>query len=383
MPGVGRRVGTLVILGGLSAFAPLSTDLYLPGLPAMTRDLHASASAGQATLTACLIGIGVGQLLVGPVSDARGRRLPLLVGLVLYVAASTACAMAPSMAALTVLRFVQGAAGGAGMVIAMAIVRDLYGVTASARVFASLLLVTGVAPILAPSVGALLLQVTSWRGVFVVLAAIGGALLIGAGLGLGETLPEDRRRPRGLLAPLRAMRALLFDRAFAYIAASPFVFENVYGFSPQQYGAVFALTSVCFVVVAQASGRLVDRLGADRLVQAGAIVGAIGATCVAVSSVGGLGSALLLGGLCGLMAGNGLLMPSATALALAEQGETAGSASALLGLGRFGFAAAVAPLVGVSGPRSAVPMGAIVAGLSLAALVVQVAHGFRRARALY
>jgi DHA1 family bicyclomycin/chloramphenicol resistance-like MFS transporter len=395
---VSRRIGTLLILGGLSAFGPLSTDLYLPGLPALTRDLNAAVPAGQTTLTSCLIGMGVGQLMAGPVSDARGRRVPLLLALALYVAASIACAVAPSMAALTLLRFVQGGAGGAGMVIAMAVVRDLYSVVASARAFALLLLVAGVAPMLAPTVGALLLQFTSWRGIFVALAAIGGGLLLCAGLGLGETLPVERRRERGLTATLRVMKALLSDRsfvpyagivgfafggAFSYIAASPFVFENVYDLSPPMYGAVFALNSACFVGAAQASGHLVRRVGPDRLVRTGVIVGAAGATCVLLAITADLGLAAVLAGLAMLMAGNGLVMPSATALALSGQGETAGSASALLGLARFAFAAGVAPLVGVDGAHSAGPMGVMVAGLSSAALVVYMVSTFRRAKAPY
>jgi MFS transporter, DHA1 family, multidrug resistance protein len=167
-----------VILGGLSAFGPLSMDMYLPGLPALTKDLGASASTGQLTLTGCMLGIAVGQLFTGPLSDTLGRRRPLLAGLVGYVLASLACAVAPSILTLIVLRFIQGTLGGAGVVIARAIVRDIFSGAEAARVFALLMAVMGVAPVFAPLVGGQALAITSWRGIFVVLAAIGIPLLL-------------------------------------------------------------------------------------------------------------------------------------------------------------------------------------------------------------
>src|ERR1022692_4662599 len=185
----------VLILGALSSFAPLSIDMYLPALPAMARDLHTSAAAAQLSLTACLIGLATGQLLAGPLSDARGRRRPLLVGVAGYAVASALCVAAPSIWALLALRLVQGFAGAAGIVIARAIVRDLYDGDELARFYALLLMVNGAAPILAPIAGAQLLHFTTWRGVFAVLALIGAALLGAAAAGLPETLPPDRRRP--------------------------------------------------------------------------------------------------------------------------------------------------------------------------------------------
>lgn len=383
-----RRVALLLILGGLSAFGPLATDLYLPGLPALTSDLGGSASSGQVTLTGCLLGIGIGQLVVGPVSDSRGRRVPLLIGLALFVMASVACALAPSVAVLIGLRFVQGCAGGAGIVIAMSIVRDLHGLVGSARVFALLLLTTGVVPMLAPSVGALLLRAMSWRGLFVVLAGAGLALLLGSWFVVNETLPVERRRGGGLPAALRVMAGLLgdgpfmshaaavsfaFAGAFAYISASPFVLENVYGLTPQEFGAVFAFNSACFVGVAQVGGRLVGRVGPGRLLSIGLWTSCAGSALVLFAILGGLGLVFLLAGLALVLAGNGLSVPNGTALALAGQPDSAGSASALIGLGRFGFAAAVAPLVGVAGAQSGVPMAVAIAALSAVALLVHLA----------
>src|SRR5947209_7998512 len=195
--GIGRDRKLIVILGGLSAFGPLSMDMYLPGLPAMTRDLGASASTGQLTLTGCMLGIAGGQLFIGPISDRLGRRRPLLIGLVGYIAASLACAAAPSIWSLIALRFIQGTLGGAGVVIARAVVRDLFSGSAAARVFALLMAVMGVAPIFAPLVGGQALAVTSWRGIFVVLAGIGDPLLVATLMWLPETLPAARRHAGG------------------------------------------------------------------------------------------------------------------------------------------------------------------------------------------
>jgi DHA1 family bicyclomycin/chloramphenicol resistance-like MFS transporter len=399
-----RRIALLLILGGLSAFGPLSTDFYLPGLPEMTSALGGSASSGQVTLTGCLIGMGLGQLAFGPVSDSHGRRVPLLIGLVVFVAASVACAAATSIPALIGIRFVQGCAGGAGIVIAMSVVRDLHGLVGSARVFALLLLTTGVVPMLAPSVGALLLGVTSWRGLFVVLAAVGAVLLVGSIFFVPETLSPQRRRSGGLAAALRVMSGLLrdgaflahtaavsfaFAAAFAYISASPFVLENVYGLSPQEFGAVFAFNSGCFVAVAQVGGRLAGSVGPRRLLLVGLWTAGAGGVLSLLAVAGGLGFAPLLVGLALVQGGNGLTVPNATALALADHPEAAGTASALVGLGRFGFAAVVAPLVGVAGAHSGLPMGIAIAALSVSALVIHLAFGrderrkavrFRRAK---
>jgi DHA1 family bicyclomycin/chloramphenicol resistance-like MFS transporter len=381
-----------IILGGLSAFGPLSTDLYLPGLPALTQDLGASVSAGQLTLTACLFGIAAGQLLVGPVSDSLGRRGPLLAGLVGYVATSAGCALAPSIGALITLRFLQGFAGGVGVVIATAIVRDLYSGNAAARIFARRLLVTGVAPIVAPLIGGQLLRLTSWRGLFVFLVGIGLVLLLVGMLGVGETLPPERRRRGGLGDALRTFARLARERAFvahglifslafaagfAYIAASPFVLENIYGVSAQLFGVLFALNVASFIAVAQVSVRAVERFGPARLLRVGVVAAAVAGLWVlaVVAAHGGL--ALLLPGLFVVFAANGLVVPNAMALALAEQQQSAGSASALLGLGQFGFAALVAPLVGVAGSASALPMGLMIAALTVAALAVSIAAAGR------
>jgi DHA1 family bicyclomycin/chloramphenicol resistance-like MFS transporter len=310
------------------------------------------------------------------VSDARGRRGPLLAGLVLFVAASLACAAAPDIWTLTLARLVQGASGAAGIVIARAVVRDLYSGAEMARFFALLMLVNGLAPILAPIAGAQLLGVTSWRGIFVVLAAFGAVLVLAAGLGLRESLPPERRHGGGLGVTLRVFRSLVADGAFlgyvlacgfamaamfGYIAGSPFVLQEIHGVSETGFSAAFALNAGGIMAMGAVSSRLVGHHGPARLLRAGLAVQLTGATAVVVVVVADAGLVPLLVSLFAVVSSIGLVLPNATALALADHPRTAGSASALLGLAQFLFGAAAAPLVGVGGTGTAVPMAIVIA----------------------
>ncbi len=385
----GRLTGQqIVILGALSAFGPLSLDMYLPGLPSLTRELGTSASAGQLTITGCMLGLGLGQLVAGPVSDSLGRRRPLLIGLAGYIAASLACAAAPSIAVLVVVRLIQGMAGGVGVVIARAVVRDLCEGAVAARMFSLLMAITGVAPVFAPLVGGQALAVTSWRGVFVILAAIGVPLLLVAVFGLPETLPVARRHGGGLRPTLRTFGRLLRDRRFspyafafslsftamfAYIAGSSFVLENIYGLSPQAFSVVFAINSVGLITMSQVGGRLVGRVGATLLLQRGLVAVMVASLATLAVVVGGLGLGWLLVSFFVLLSANGIVLPNGTAAALAEQEGALGAASALLGLGQFGFGALVAPLVGLGGSSNALPMAVVIAVAGVAALIVDLA----------
>src|SRR6266702_68425 len=249
-----RRAWLVFILGALTAFGPLSIDMYLPALPSLSRDFGTGASPVQLTLSACLLGLALGQAIAGPISDSLGRRRPLYAGLAAYAAASALCVVAPSVTVLTGLRLVQGLGGAAGIVIARAIVRDLHSGVAAARFFSLLMLVTGLAPILAPILGGLLLRFTSWRGVFIVLAVIGTLLLLSAATSLGETLPPERRQSGGIRITLATFYRLLTNRSFigyalpcglafaamfAYISGSPFVLQTSYGISPQLFSIIF------------------------------------------------------------------------------------------------------------------------------------------------
>ncbi|MFJ1877437.1 multidrug effflux MFS transporter [Streptomyces chartreusis] len=384
-----RTTGLLVtfILGGLTATPPLAMDMYLPALPEVTGSLHAPAATVQLTLTACLAGMALGQLVVGPMSDRWGRRRPLLAGLAVYVVATALCALAPTVESLVAFRLAQGLAGAAAIVIARAVVRDLYDGLAMARFFSTLMLISGVAPIVAPLIGGQILRVTDWRGVFVVLTVVGVLL---AGLvwrRLPETLAPEDRHAGGVGEALRAMRGLLADRAFAgytltggfafaalfaYIAASPFVIQEIYGASPQTFSLLFGLNSVGLVAVGQINGKLlVGRVGLDRVLGVGLAIVVLAATALLLMSLGVFGEVGLVpvaAALCVLMSAMGITLPNTQALALQRTKHAAGSASALLGTSSFLIGAVASPLVGIAGEDTAVPMAVVQLAAALVAL---------------
>ena len=378
------RVRLILLLGSLSAFGPLSNDMYLPALPQLANDLGVGASAAQLTLTTCLAGLAVGQLVSGPMSDRFGRRRPLLAGVVVYAVASALCAVAPSAAFLIVFRFLQGAAGGFGIAVSRAVARDLHAGDALARFLSTLMLVNGLAPILAPVLGAQVLRVTSWRGVFWVLAAIGVVLAAGTVLWLRETLPPELRNEGGFAETRRTVAELIGDRAFvgyllvlafsfgamfAYIAGSSFVVETIHGGSPQLYSAIFALNGAGIVGASQVNRVMLQRTTVRRLLAVGVVASASGGFALLAVVVAGIGLAGIVPSLFVLVGSLGFILPNASALALAGHRRVAGSASGLIGIFQFAVGAAAAPLVGVAGTHSAYPMAIVIAVLSGASLV--------------
>ncbi|MCT4352964.1 Bcr/CflA family multidrug efflux MFS transporter [Streptomyces sp. Je 1-79] len=375
-----RRASLLVtlVLGGLTALPPLSMDMYLPALPEVTEALRAPAATVQLTLTACLAGMALGQLVVGPMSDKWGRRRPLLIGMLVYVAATAVCAFAPTVELLIGFRLLQGLAGAAGIVIARAVVRDLYDGVAMARFFSTLMLISGVAPIIAPLIGGQILRITDWRGVFHVLAVIGVLLTLVVWKWLGETLPPERRHEGGVGQALRTMRGLLADRVFtgyvlagglafaalfAYISASPFVVQEIYGASPQTFSLLFGLNSIGLVAVGQINGKLlVGRVSMDKTLGWGLGVILLAAVSLLLMTSGVFGQpglAAVAAGLFVLMSAMGLVLPNTNAQALMRTPHAAGSASALLGTSSFLIGAVASPLVGIAGEATAVPMAVV------------------------
>ncbi|MGW0824695.1 multidrug effflux MFS transporter [Streptomyces sp. NPDC002845] len=384
-----RRTGLLVtlILGGLTATPPLAMDMYLPALPEVTRSLHAPASTVQLTLTACLAGMAVGQLVIGPMSDKWGRRRPLLAGLLVYILATALCAVAPTVEFLIALRVLQGLAGSAGIVIARAVVRDLYDGVAMARFISTLMLISGVAPIIAPLIGGQILRVTDWRGVFVVLTVVGVALTAVVWTRLPETLAPADRHGGGVGAALRSMRGLLADRVFAgymfaggfafaalfaYVSASPFVIQEIYGASPQTFSLLFGVNSVGLVLAGQINGKiLVGRVSLDKTLMVGLTVVTLAATALLLMSTGVFGEAGLAPvatALFVLMTAMGITLPNTQALALMRVRHAAGSASALLGTSSFLIGAIASPLVGIAGEDTAVPMAVVQLAAALVAI---------------
>jgi MFS transporter, DHA1 family, multidrug resistance protein len=375
-------------LGALSMFGPLSTDMYLPGLPSLTRSLHASASSAQLTLTASVLGLALGQLSIGPISDARGRRLPLLFGLTAFSVASVLCAISPTIWVLVLTRFLQGLAGGTGIVIARAVVRDMFDGVTAARMFATLVIISGIAPIFAPLIGGLVLAVVSWRGIFVVLASIGAVLVVMAWWAVPETLAVDQRHTGGMretfrtfgrllsdlsFAPFAVSYAVGFGAMFAYISGASFALENVYGISAQAFSAVFAANSIGLAAASQLSRGLVRRFGPLPLLRLGLLLTTAGSVATLIACLTHANIWLLMGSLFLLVCSQGLVLPNAMAVAMGSQTEALGSASGLIGLGQFGIGAAIAPLVGLAGTHDAVPMGIVMVACAAIALATNLA----------
>jgi DHA1 family bicyclomycin/chloramphenicol resistance-like MFS transporter len=374
---------TVVVLGLLSTFGPLSLDLYLPALPQLADDLGASASLAQLSITACLVGLAVGQLVAGPLSDRLGRRRPLIVGLVAFLLASVACALAPSAAVLVLLRLFQGLAGAAGIVISRAIARDLYSGRALMIFFSRLLLVAGLAPVIAPVLGGQLTRIMTWRGIFGVLAGFGAVLLLAGLFGLKETLPPERRVVGGFRRTLQGYNTLLHDRffvgcalssglagasMFAYIAGSTFVLQRIYGMSPQGFSLVFGCISLGLVAAAQGGARLALVWPLPRVLGFGLTINLFGATALLITVITGLPLGALIGALVIMVCAVGLIFPTANALAMADYPDLAGTASSLQGLSQFVFGAVAAPLVGIAGEQTALPLGIVATSVSLCAM---------------
>jgi len=387
-----RLVVFIVILGGLCTIGPFATDLYLPAMPTVAEDLGATTQAIALTVTTFLAGLALGQLLAGPLSDAYGRRLPLIVGLGVFAASALACALTPSVEVLIGVRFVQGFAGASGLVIANAIVTDYARGRPAARLLSRLALVSGMAPILAPLFGAQLLRFTSWRGIFVVLTGIGIVLVASVVFGLRESLPRQKRSASGLRPTLRTMAtlsrdpgfmgyavtsALSFMAFFAYLAGSSFVYQDLYGASPVMFSVLFAINAIGMLIVSQANHRLLARFSTRQLLAAGLVGGSVsGVAVLVVTLVGDLGIVALAIPLFLMVASLGMVFPDSTALALSLHPEVAGSASAYFGTLRLGLGALATPLVGIGGAVSALPMAIVIAlsGTAALALFVVVAR---------
>ncbi len=353
-----------LVLGALEAFAPMSMDLYMPSLPRLADDLGTSVSLAQATMSACMLGLGVGQLVMGPASDRFGRRTPLLTGITMFTLLSFVCAIAPNIAILLAARFLQGVAGSAGIVIGLAVARDLASGIELARLLSLLALVGALAPIIAPVLGGQLAGVMSWRGIFVVLTGVGALLYAVTALFLRETLPHEARHSDGTSALFRGLGTVLRDRLFAtyvavsactgaafftYLASISFVLEREFHLSPQEFSAVFAGNSVMAVVGSQINRIAVARTGPARMYAVGAVLAAaasIGVLCV----VGlGFGLAALLVGLGVYMLASGINRPNGSTLALTDHGERAGTAAAVFGMSTMAVGPIVAPLVSMAG----------------------------------
>lgn len=371
-PNHGRMLPTLLLL--FTVFGPISMDLYLPALPTLSADLGAITSVAQLTITACLIGLAAGQLIAGPLSDRFGRRGILLIGIALYIATSALCAISPTMELLIAARFVQGLAGGAGIVIAQAAGRDIYSGGELIRFYGRLTVVGGFAAIIGPLLGGLLSTFTDWRGLFVFLAVIGAGILVVTLLVFRETLPAANRTRGGFGQTMHDYRTLLSDRVFlgavlnqgflyaalfAYLAGSTFVLQDIYGLSPLGYALAFGLNSAGFMTFGYLAGRAAERWSVFGTLATGILVAGIGALGLLASGIVVMPLWVVLVSLFLLAAGVAISSPPATTLALVDYPQMAGTASSLLGMIRFGFGGIAAPFVGVGGALSILPLGLV------------------------
>jgi DHA1 family bicyclomycin/chloramphenicol resistance-like MFS transporter len=375
----------VLVLGALTALGSFTIDLYLPAFPVIENDLDVSTALIQLTLTATTVGFAVGQLLVGPWSDRVGRRLPLIVAASVHVAASIGVALAPGIEWLFVFRVLQGVGAAAGGVVAMAIVRDLFGGLPLVRMLSRLSLVNGLAPILAPVIGSQLLLLMPWRGMFVFLAIYGGLVLLASVFFLVETLPSARRVDLGHSTARERYRALFTDRIFvgiaiiagltfsglfAYLSSSSFLFQQVYGLDAQQFGFLFAINSLGVVGGVQASAFLARFVGPQWILAGALTVLLLSAATIVVLDSLGAGLVGILVPLWFFIAACGFSFPCTQVLALAHHGSEAGTAASLLGALNFGLAGAISPIVGLFGIDSAVPMGTIMGCTAVISIIV-------------
>lgn len=372
----------VLVLGLLTALGPFTIDLYLPAFPIIGKELNVSATAVQLTLTATTIGFAAGQLVVGPFSDKFGRRMPLILATALHVVASLGAAMSTDITMLGIFRVLQGIGAAGGGVVAMAMIRDLFGGYRLVKMLSYMSLVNGMAPILAPVIGSQLLGIMDWPGIFWFLAGYGALVVIAAFVFIVETLPPAKRKSDGVSVADR-YRAVFSDRIFVgtlfvgglnfaalftYLSASTFLFQDTYGFTPQQYGFLFAANSLGVVTGVQVAARIMRHTGPQWVI-AWATVGQVAAAaCMVLFDQLGLGLWGVMVPLWFFIAATGFMFPSVQVLGLARNGKQAGTAASLLGAATFGFAGLITPVVGLVGVATATPMALIMGGCILLAM---------------
>ncbi|TWT06319.1 multidrug effflux MFS transporter [Planococcus sp. CPCC 101016] len=370
-----KRVHFILLMGALTSLIPFTIDMYLPAFPILASVYETNATSVQLSLTACLLGLALGQLVTGALSDVQGRRKPLIISLVAYVLASVACVFAPNIYIFVLLRFVQGFAASGGLVISRAIVRDVSNGAELTRLFALLMVVNNLVPLLAPSVGSGVLLFADWRGIFLVLSLLGIVLLLFSSFRLKETLPPERRVASNLGTTFSNFAGILKNRqftgyalaqgfliggVFAYVSGTPFIYQNVYGVSPQVFSLLFGMNGIGLIFGSYAVGRFSHVWSEKRFLETALYSAtAAGAILLIVVLLNGPLLAVVIP-IFFFITSIGVVGTAAFTLAMESQGHVAGSASALLGLLPFILGAATAPLVGIAGENTAVPMGVVI-----------------------
>lgn len=371
----------IMLLGLLSFLGPLNIDMYLPSFPGIAGDFGVSATLVQFSLTACLIGLAAGQLVVGPISDSQGRRKPLVIGTTLFAFASILCALAPNITVFILARFMQGFTASAGVVLSRAVVRDVFSGRELTKFFSILMVINAVAPMFAPILGGGILAIPSanWQTIFYFLSLIGMLIVLIVAFTLKETLPPEKRIPSSMAASVRTMGSLLKDRSFigcaivvgfvhggsfAYVSGTPFIYQEIYGVSPQVFSVLFGINGIAMIIGSIIIGRFGGIVSEKKLLQAAVIIALAATALLLIMTIiqGPLAAIVIL--IFIYMTTMGMVTTSTFTLGMANQGHRAGSASAILGMLPMLLGAAFSPLSGVGG-ASAVPMGATLFGTAL------------------
>lgn len=378
------RMALAIPLGLMAGLGPLCIDLYLPALPQLATDLAVPTASAQLSLTAGLLGLGFGQLLFGPLSDKYGRSRPLLISLCILLLASIACSFAQTLPQLLTARFFQGLGGAGGAVLSRAVARDRFSGHELTRFFAMLLLVNGLAPILAPIIGGFLTSYMSWRGIFVVLAGITVVLLFLAKTRIEESLVVEKRSQGSLFSAWKLLidvirhrpfmgfcltQGFMMSGMFAYIGASPFVLQETYGLSPQNFSLCFALNGFGLILASQISSRLCPKFGEYTILRCGLIIAFIASSCLVISGLLHASLPVFLVALFFSIASNAIISTTASSLAMQSQGHRAGSASAVIGVTMFTLGSIAIPITGIGG-SSALAMGATIFGCFMMAIIM-------------
>ena len=381
----GVAFSTLLML--LTIFGPVSMDLYLPVLPALTEDMHTTTSSAQFTLTACLIGLALGQIITGPLSDRYGRRMPVLIGVVAYSAASLLCAFSPNIITLVIARLVQGLAGAAGIVIAQAAGRDVYEGGALIRYYGRLTVLGGLAAVVGPVIGGQLARITDWHGIFIFLSIVGVVMLAATLLIFGETLPVGRRTDGGMAQIGKDFRTLLSNRLFtgsvliagltyaalfAYLSGATYILQETFGLSPQAYSIAFGTNSAGFMVFGYLGGVAAEHWSEQGSLTVGIAMTAIGSLGLLFTGLFSLPLPVVIASLFTLASGVAFAAPATTSLSMADYPDLAGTASSILGCARFGFGGFAAPLVGLGGSQAVLPLGIVTVGATALAFLAQI-----------
>ncbi|MCQ6276057.1 multidrug effflux MFS transporter [Bacillus sp. V3B] len=379
-----KRLQLAILLGSLSLLGPFTIDMYLPSFPTIVKDYQTTASLVQISLTTCLLGLGLGQLIIGPMSDVQGRRKPLRIFLFLYLVASVICAFAPNIYIFIGARFMQGFAAAGGIVISRAIVRDVYSGRELTKFFSLLLLFGNLGPIIAPIIGGLILAFTDWSGVFLVLACVGMVLVLIVSAKLEETLPKEKRVPSNFSQVVKNFGMLLKDRqftgyaltqgfmiagVFAYVSGISFVYQNIYHISPQVFSLLFGVNGFALIIGTQSVGRFTDLIPERTFLKIGLFIANTSGALVLIAFLLKAPLIVVAIPIFFFIMSIGITSASSFSLAMETQGHIAGSASALLGLLPFVLGSLTAPLVGIAGEYTGIPMGVIIFSASLLALL--------------